>query len=57
MPWVETIIRLWDDAAYYAQWSQAARDRGRLWRPEHLQGVYREFFENAFVQPGPPLLP
>jgi len=26
-PWVETIIRLWDDAEFYAERSQAARRR------------------------------
>ena len=56
-PWVETIIRLWDDEAYYAQWSEAARQRGQFWHPDHLRPVYREFFENIFVQPAPPLVP
>ena len=56
-PWVEAIIRLWDDPSWYAQWSQAARDRGRLSHPDHLRPVYREFFENLFVQPAPPLIP
>jgi len=56
-PWVETIIRLWDDAAFYSQLSEAARDRSKRWLPEQLQPVYREFFENLFVQPGPPLVP
>ena len=56
-PWVETIIRLWDDEAFCAQCSMAARDRGRLWHPDHLRPIFREFFESAFVQPGPPLVP
>ena len=32
-PWVETIIRLWDDAAYYEHWSRAARERAQAWHP------------------------
>ena len=42
---------------YYAQWSEAARQRGQFWHPDHLRLVYREFFENIFVQPGPPVAP
>jgi glycosyltransferase involved in cell wall biosynthesis len=56
-PWVETIIRLWDNSAYFDKWSQAARRRGQLWHPDTLKPVYREFFENVFVQPAPPLVP
>jgi glycosyltransferase involved in cell wall biosynthesis len=56
-PWVETVIRLWDDKAYFEEWSQRARERARLWHPDRLKPVYREFFENVFVQPAPPLVP
>ncbi len=57
MPWVETIIRLWDDAAEYERWSQAARDRAQLWRPDRIADVYGDFFSNIAHQPGPPLVP
>ena len=43
-PWVEAIIRLWDDAAYYDHCSRAARERAEAWRPERLAPLYREFF-------------
>jgi glycosyltransferase involved in cell wall biosynthesis len=56
-PWVETIVRLWDDAAWYDRWSHAARERARLWHPDRLAPIYREFFGNLFPQPGPPLVP
>lgn len=56
-PWVEAIIRLWDDAAYYEQMSQAARREAERWRPERLTNVYRDFFGNIFHQPGPPIVP
>jgi glycosyltransferase involved in cell wall biosynthesis len=56
-PWVETIIRLWDDAAEYERWSRAARERARQWHPDRLAPIYREFFGDLFPQPGPPLFP
>jgi len=56
-PWVETIVRLWDDAAYYDRWSAAARQRAQRWLPEQLGPVYHNFFANLFPQPGPPLVP
>ncbi len=43
-PWVEAIIRLWDDAAYYEQCSRAARERAQAWHPDRLAPLYREFF-------------
>ena len=43
-PWVETIIRLWDDAAEYERWSRAARERAQQWHPDRLAPIYREFF-------------
>ncbi len=56
-PWVETIIRLWDDAAEYERWSRAARDRAQQWHPDRLAPIYCEFFSSITHQPGPPLVP
>jgi glycosyltransferase involved in cell wall biosynthesis len=56
-PWVETIVRLWDDAAEYEPWSRAARERAQLWHPDRLAPIYREFFASITRQPGPPLVP
>jgi len=56
-PWVETIIRLWDDAVECERWSQAARKRAERWRPQFVAPVYCEFFGNLTHQPGPPLMP
>ena len=56
-PWVETIIRLWDDAAEYECRSQAARARSQLWHPDQVGPIYREFFSSITHQPGPPLVP
>jgi len=56
-PWVETVIRLWDDTAEYDRWSKAARERAQLWHPDRLAPIYREFFGSITHQPGPPLVP
>ncbi len=53
-PWVETIIRLWDDAAEYERWSRAARERAQQWHPDRLAPIYRDFFASITHQPGPP---
>ena len=42
-PWVETIIRLWDDPLHYARCSQAARTRAQQWRPERLAPSCKDF--------------
>jgi glycosyltransferase involved in cell wall biosynthesis len=56
-PWVEAIIRLWDDAAEYQRRSQAARERSEQWHPDQLAPLYRDFFGNLTHQPAPPLVP
>ena len=56
-PWVETIIRLWDDEEFYRFVSSRAKDRSNRWRPEQLAPRYREFFSNITHQPGPPIVP
>ncbi len=56
-PWVETITRLWDDAAEYEHRSRAARERAQQWHPDRLAPIYRDFFTRITHQPGPPLVP
>jgi glycosyltransferase involved in cell wall biosynthesis len=56
-PWVETIIRLWDDTAEHERWSKAARERSQQWHPDRLAPIYRDFFGGITHQPGPPLVP
>ncbi|MGO9113403.1 MAG: glycosyltransferase [Thermoguttaceae bacterium] len=56
-PWVEAIIRLWDDSVEYERWSKAGRNRSQQWHPDHLVPLYREFFGQLTHQPGPPLVP
>ena len=52
-PWVEAIVRLWDDGEFYARQSAAARAWSARWRPEVLRPVYESFFGKVHLQPGP----
>ncbi len=54
-PWVETIVRLWDDAAFYRLQSEKAIEWSQRWSPECLGPVYADFFRNVHPQPGPPI--
>ncbi len=49
-PWVEAIIRLWDDEEWYADRSLHARDESRRWDPEVIEPLYVEFFRS--LRPG-----
>jgi glycosyltransferase involved in cell wall biosynthesis len=55
-PWVETIIRLWDDEAFYRQRSEKALSWSQRWHPDKLRPLYVEFFSNLHPQPGPPIV-
>ncbi len=56
-PWVETIIRLWDDAAEYDRCSRAARERAQAWHPDRLAPLYRDFFSRIISRHSLPLAP
>jgi len=45
-PWVETIIRLWDDPMEYGCRSCAGRQRAQAWHPDRLAPPYRDFFSD-----------
>jgi glycosyltransferase involved in cell wall biosynthesis len=49
-PWIDTIIRLWDDRTYYEEQSNLARLEARRWHPDRLRPLYAEFFRS--VRPG-----
>src|SRR5262249_43164064 len=53
-PWVETILRLWDDPALYEEQSRKARAEAQRWHPDRLRPLYTEFFRKVRVQPRPP---
>jgi glycosyltransferase involved in cell wall biosynthesis len=44
-PWVETIIRLWDNTAVYVDVSRRCRNRAEVWRPDALIKAYCQAFE------------
>src|SRR5262249_40258966 len=43
-PWIETIIRLWDDVRFYEEESRRCRAAAEAWRPECLLPRFEEFF-------------
>ncbi len=55
-PWVEVIIRLWDDREFHEMLSERALREAQRWRPELLRPLYAEFFRNVRHQPGAPLI-
>jgi glycosyltransferase involved in cell wall biosynthesis len=44
-PWVETIIRLWDDDALCRQCSEKSRAHSRQWHADRLASVYGVYFQ------------
>jgi len=55
-PWVETVIRLWDDRAWYDALSRKARNEAQRWHPDRLRPLYADFFGKVRLQAGPPLM-
>ena len=47
-PWIETIIRLWDDEDFYQQECARCLAAAEKWRPEKLAPVFEEFFFRIF---------
>jgi glycosyltransferase involved in cell wall biosynthesis len=43
-PWVEAVIRLWDDQAWYDELSRKAWTEAQRWHPDRLRPLYAEFF-------------
>ncbi len=56
-PWVRTIVRLWDDAAFYNGLSEKAAKEAERWRPDPIGATYDAFFGNIVHQPAPPVIP
>jgi glycosyltransferase involved in cell wall biosynthesis len=50
-PWVDAIIRLWDDAALRQEHRERALREVRRWSPEVLEPRYAEFFEGVGRRP------
>ncbi len=45
-PWVEAIVRLWDDRALYEEHSARARREALRWHPDRVRPLYAGFFRN-----------
>jgi glycosyltransferase involved in cell wall biosynthesis len=56
-PWVEAIVRLWDDPGLYEAQRVKARAEAQRWHPDRLRPLYAEFFINVQPQARPPILP
>jgi glycosyltransferase involved in cell wall biosynthesis len=52
-PWVETIVRLWNDADFYGQSSERARAHAQQWLPECLGPIFSEFISTLVSGHGP----
>ena len=55
-PWVEAIIRLWDDRQFHDELSSRALQEAQRWHPDRLRPLYAEFFRNVRHQPGAALI-
>jgi hypothetical protein len=55
-PWLEAIIRLWDDPTWYQEQSNRARGQAERWHPDRLRPLYADFFANVRLRSGPPVL-
>jgi Glycosyl transferase family 2/Glycosyl transferases group 1 len=56
-PWVDAIIRLWDDSEYCTEVLERCISYSQRWHPRRTSPVHVEFFRNLRPQPGPPVLP
>jgi glycosyltransferase involved in cell wall biosynthesis len=52
-PWVEAIIRLWDDSEYYNNLSRRATAEAERWDPETLEPQYVRFFRGLELDSNP----
>jgi glycosyltransferase involved in cell wall biosynthesis len=52
-PWVETIIRLWDDEPFYEQESRRCLHAAETWRPDRIADQHDAYFRGIVVSPRP----
>jgi glycosyltransferase involved in cell wall biosynthesis len=50
-PWVDTIIRLWDDEKFYEQERRRCLAAAEAWRPERLLPRFEEMFKRFMPSP------
>jgi glycosyltransferase involved in cell wall biosynthesis len=51
-PWVDTLVRLWDDAAHYEEQRRRCLAAAERWRPERLAAAYDAYFGRVLRLPG-----
>jgi glycosyltransferase involved in cell wall biosynthesis len=51
-PWVEAIIRLWDDPAWYQEQSTRGKNEAERWQSDRLRPLYAEFFDDVCARRG-----
>jgi glycosyltransferase involved in cell wall biosynthesis len=51
-PWVETVIRLWDDAAFYERERRRCLAAAEAWRPERLLPLLEAFLAGVLAARG-----
>jgi glycosyltransferase involved in cell wall biosynthesis len=45
-PWIEAIVRLWDDGELRSEYGRRMRDRAELWRMERVESDYVRLFHS-----------
>ena len=48
-PWIDRIIRLWDDDTFYEQERRRCLAAAEAWRPERLLPRFEEFFAHVLT--------
>ncbi len=51
-PWIETILRLWDDAVFYENQRRRCLAAAETWRPQRLAPRFEEFFASVLPSSG-----
>ncbi len=49
-PWIEEIIRLWDDREYYQTRRQKGLERAKIWEPKWLAFEYDKCFRSLVTE-------
>ncbi len=56
-PWIETVIRLWDDEMLCCLGGEHAKAHAERWKPDRLAGQYERLYGGIGHQPGAPSIP
>ena len=53
-PWIQTICKLWDDPAFYAQERQRCLAAAEAWRSDRIGAGYAQFLKDVIDRPSRP---